>query len=320
MKRIYQNIIEQFVYLVKEGKLKVGDKLPSERTLAEMFNVSRASVREAFSAMEIIGLIEVRKGEGTYVSNLNISPFINTIAPLFINNENMETDLLEFRKLIEVEAVKLAAYKSAAVNPAACNPDNQGSQGNSRNSRSSSNLSNSDSLSNPVNSDNTDNKSRSENSDNTNNSGNSNNPGNQAIGKFDEKFSDVQSLNKQFLDDSSIFMDFGEIEECLELMRKAIEEDDMAAGSEADIMFHRCIFNLADNAILKKAAECTAYLLESSVKFNRAKILRNKENTKLLYDQHIEIYEAIKKGDAAEASERMRKHIEQVKEQANVIN
>ena len=239
MKRIYQNIIEQFIYLVKEGKLKVGDKLPSERTLAEMFNVSRASLREAFSAMEIIGLIEVRKGEGSYVSNLNISPFINTIAPLFINNENMETDLLEFRKLIEIEAVKLAACKSAAT----------------------------------------------------------------------------QSLDNHFA-----CMDFGEIEEYLELMRKAIEDDDMAAGSEADIMFHRCIFNLADNAILKKAAECTAYLLESSVKFNRAKILRNKENTKLLYDQHIEIYEAIKKGDAAEASERMRKHIEQVKEQANVIN
>ena len=94
MKRLYQSIVEQFVNLIKEGQLKVGDRLPPERTLAEMFNVSRASIREAFSAMEIIGLIEVRQGEGSYITDLNIGPFINTIAPLFVRNESMETDLL----------------------------------------------------------------------------------------------------------------------------------------------------------------------------------------------------------------------------------
>ena len=86
-KKVSQLIIEQFINMIKEGKLKMGDRLPPERTLAEMFNVSRASVREAFSAMEIIGLIEVRQGEGSYITELNIGPFINTIAPLFVQNE-----------------------------------------------------------------------------------------------------------------------------------------------------------------------------------------------------------------------------------------
>ena len=113
-KRIYQSIVEQFVNLIKDGKLQIGQKLPPERTLAEMFNVSRASIREAFSAMEIVGIIDVRPGEGAFVSHLNIAPFINTIAPLFIKNETMEEELLEFRKMIEIEAVKLAAQKITA--------------------------------------------------------------------------------------------------------------------------------------------------------------------------------------------------------------
>ena len=70
MKRIYRSIIEQFVGFIKDGKLVPGQKLPSERTLAGMFNVSRASMREAFSAMEVIGLIEVRPGEGTFQPTL----------------------------------------------------------------------------------------------------------------------------------------------------------------------------------------------------------------------------------------------------------
>jgi GntR family transcriptional regulator, transcriptional repressor for pyruvate dehydrogenase complex len=112
MKRIYQSVIEQFVNLIKNGKLSYGDKLPSERVLADMFGVSRPSIREAFSAMEIIGLIDVRPGEGAFLTELNIAPFINTIAPLLLNKNGMEYDLLEFRKMLELEAIDLAVDKT----------------------------------------------------------------------------------------------------------------------------------------------------------------------------------------------------------------
>ncbi len=112
MKRIYQSVIEQFVDLIRNGKLSYGEKLPSERTLADMFGVSRPSIREAFSAMEIIGLIDVRPGEGAFLTELNIAPFINTIAPLLLNKRGMEYDLLEFRKMLELEAVDLAIDRS----------------------------------------------------------------------------------------------------------------------------------------------------------------------------------------------------------------
>jgi GntR family transcriptional repressor for pyruvate dehydrogenase complex len=114
-KRIYQSIIEQFVGLINSGKLQIGEKMPPERTLAEMFNVSRASIREALSALEIIGLVEVRPGEGSFVTELNIAPFLNAVTPLFIRNETMEKDLLDFRKILELNAVELAAVRAEST-------------------------------------------------------------------------------------------------------------------------------------------------------------------------------------------------------------
>jgi GntR family transcriptional repressor for pyruvate dehydrogenase complex len=232
-KKVSQLIIEQFINMIKEGKLKMGDRLPPERTLAEMFNVSRASVREAFSAMEIIGLIEVRQGEGSYITELNIGPFINTIAPLFVQNETMESDLLEFRKLIEIEAVRLAAKKQV----------------------------------------------------------------------LDTQVKDKKSrLNIAFL------------EKQLSIMYEALNKNDINLGAEADIQFHKAIFKLTDNIILIKASECIAYILESSVKFNRTKILTDSNNTKELYSQHYQIYEAIKLGNSELAAQIMEKHLNFVNE------
>jgi len=57
-------IVEQVRDLIKEGKLKPGDKLPSEHILAEKFGTSRPSVREALSALEILGITESRGGKG----------------------------------------------------------------------------------------------------------------------------------------------------------------------------------------------------------------------------------------------------------------
>ena len=60
--KIYKNIVEQIVDLIHDGSLNKGDKLPPERSLADMMNVSRTSVREALKVMEIMGIIEIRPG------------------------------------------------------------------------------------------------------------------------------------------------------------------------------------------------------------------------------------------------------------------
>jgi len=54
---------------IKQGEYQIGDKLPSERDIAEQMKVSRNSVREALSALQIVGVIESRPGTGTYIRN-----------------------------------------------------------------------------------------------------------------------------------------------------------------------------------------------------------------------------------------------------------
>jgi GntR family transcriptional repressor for pyruvate dehydrogenase complex len=63
----YMQIARQVRSLIRDGVLKVGDKLPPERDLVQQFGASRASVREALSAMEMLGLIECRGGQGNFI-------------------------------------------------------------------------------------------------------------------------------------------------------------------------------------------------------------------------------------------------------------
>lgn len=113
-KKIYQSIIEQFVNMLKDETITIGQKLPSERDLAERFKVSRPSVREALRAMEMIGLIEIRPGDGVFVSDINIAPFMNAISPLIMKHKNFELELLELRHMFEVRAVELASHNISA--------------------------------------------------------------------------------------------------------------------------------------------------------------------------------------------------------------
>ena len=66
--RTYQRLAAQIHALVVQGEFQAGDRLPSERALAERFVVSRTSVREAIIALELQGVVEVRGGSGIYVT------------------------------------------------------------------------------------------------------------------------------------------------------------------------------------------------------------------------------------------------------------
>lgn len=101
--RLYQKVAEQLAELIAAGKYLPGSRLPAERKLAEMFDVSRPTIREAIIALELAGCVEVRGGSGVYIcstdtqalstSELDVGPF----------------DILEARILFEGEAAGLAA-------------------------------------------------------------------------------------------------------------------------------------------------------------------------------------------------------------------
>lgn len=111
-KKVYEEIIGQIKKLIVDGKLHPGDKLLSERELADKLNVSRASVREAFSALEIMGIITIRPGEGSFVRQVSYEGMIEPLS-FFLQIEIDDiVQLLEVRKILEIEAAALAAVRA----------------------------------------------------------------------------------------------------------------------------------------------------------------------------------------------------------------
>jgi len=110
--KIYKQIVDQIGQLVAEGQLKPGDRLPSERELVERFQVSRASIREAISALEMMGLIEVRSGEGTYIRQISIDSVVAPLAWMLFLEKDTDLELYEARKILEVQAAGLAAARA----------------------------------------------------------------------------------------------------------------------------------------------------------------------------------------------------------------
>ncbi len=64
--KLYSQIVEQFVDMIKRGEFEPGQKLPSERALSQKLNVSRTSLREALIALHMMGVVEIKPNQGTY--------------------------------------------------------------------------------------------------------------------------------------------------------------------------------------------------------------------------------------------------------------
>ena len=105
--RSYQKLAAQIGGLIAEGEFEVGARLPSERALAERFDVSRTLVREAIIVLEIQGLVEVRGGSGIYVCAPGASQNRSTNFSLAAGPGPFE--LLRARCLIESEVASVAA-------------------------------------------------------------------------------------------------------------------------------------------------------------------------------------------------------------------
>lgn len=110
-KKLYMLIVEQIEALLQDGSLAQGDKLPSERELSIQFGLSRSSVREAITALEIMGLVEVQPGLGTFISS-GIKNGDKLIIKYEILDDISPTEIFEARMLIEPNLAKLAAKRA----------------------------------------------------------------------------------------------------------------------------------------------------------------------------------------------------------------
>jgi len=108
-KRAYEDIVQQVLVLIEEGKLKRGDHLPSERELTETFKVSRTTVREAIRTLESMKLLQSRQGNGTYVLVSSEEALIQPLAAALFNKKDDIRDIFYIRKIIEPHVAELAA-------------------------------------------------------------------------------------------------------------------------------------------------------------------------------------------------------------------
>lgn len=113
-RKVYEEILLQIHDIVQQKNLRPGDKLPSERDLSEMLNAGRSSVREALRALELLGLIETRRGEGTFLKNYRHNRLIDILGMFVLRDAKTKKDLVEMRKILEIDAVRLACRRATS--------------------------------------------------------------------------------------------------------------------------------------------------------------------------------------------------------------
>ncbi|MGI6297928.1 MAG: FadR/GntR family transcriptional regulator [Saccharofermentanales bacterium] len=109
--RLYEEIVKQLTDLINSGDLKPGDRLPTERALAAELRVSRTAIREALRALELMGFIESRVGEGTFVREITMRNVIEPFSTLLSQDVQLVGDLIEVRMILEPEVARLAARR-----------------------------------------------------------------------------------------------------------------------------------------------------------------------------------------------------------------
>jgi GntR family transcriptional regulator, transcriptional repressor for pyruvate dehydrogenase complex len=112
--RVYESILGHIHQLVEDGVLKPGDKLPSERKLAERFRVGRSSVRDAIRILEVRGVVKARQGGGTVVQAFTSDALVAELAGTLVRKRALVQELMEVRCMLEPPlAARAAAHASA---------------------------------------------------------------------------------------------------------------------------------------------------------------------------------------------------------------
>jgi GntR family transcriptional repressor for pyruvate dehydrogenase complex len=106
--------IESILDLVRRGVLRPGDRLPPQRKLVSQMGLSQTAVREALRALATIGVIETRPGYGTFVRSISPEMLVRPESLFFVLERETLLHALDVRKILEVEAIALAAERATA--------------------------------------------------------------------------------------------------------------------------------------------------------------------------------------------------------------
>ncbi len=108
-----EDVMQSFQQALLNGNLHPGEKLPPESELCQLFGVGRGTVREAMKMLSALGVVEIRRGDGTYVCQSISQKVINPLLFAVLIEASDVDDLYEFRRMIDVGYSQLAAAKAS---------------------------------------------------------------------------------------------------------------------------------------------------------------------------------------------------------------
>jgi GntR family transcriptional repressor for pyruvate dehydrogenase complex len=111
---VAQSVVNRILDLIRTGMLRAGDRLPSERELIDILNISRPSLREALRALTMLGVVDTRHGGGAYVTDLEARTLLAPLDFFLSLSQSNLGDAFESRRIIELEIVRKAARNASA--------------------------------------------------------------------------------------------------------------------------------------------------------------------------------------------------------------
>jgi GntR family transcriptional repressor for pyruvate dehydrogenase complex len=109
---VAHSVVNRILDLVRTGMLRAGDRLPSERELIEILDISRPSLREALRALSMLGVIDSRHGGGAYVTDLEARTLLAPLDFFLSLSDTNVADTFESRRIVETEIARKAALRS----------------------------------------------------------------------------------------------------------------------------------------------------------------------------------------------------------------
>ncbi|OLN22674.1 hypothetical protein BTO30_08460 [Domibacillus antri] len=103
--------ISQIQEMIKADRIRPGDKLPSERELSERLSIGRSSVREALRALELLGLIETRRGEGTFLRDFQDHQLVPLISTFIFNDDQKKEHVQDMKAILEMGCLAILAKR-----------------------------------------------------------------------------------------------------------------------------------------------------------------------------------------------------------------
>lgn len=107
----YDIVADQILDEIKTGRWKVGDKLPPEAKLVEEFGISRVCLRESLKKLNVLGILRIIQGDGTYVNEISPEKFMKPLFSLMAVSENNIEEIYDARIFVESGACQLAAER-----------------------------------------------------------------------------------------------------------------------------------------------------------------------------------------------------------------